>query len=339
MRIGQNPEKAKEQKLVHKNHRVIVPVFIPEETGFFEHSYSVFLATMNSLFSTVGNETNITVIDNNSIDKVAAQCQDWQRVGKIDRFIQYGENRGKAEAVLAAARGSWEEFITVSDADILFKQGWVKQIAEAFSIVPKLGAIGLLTSPACTFRASSTAVLDSMLSLRLRIGVIVSDESIKEFCISTGLDGSKAEKEMLDTQQFYINVRGKKFLIGANHAAITYRRHIFFDSLDRKVEYPFRRQAKLIKNHFDIPSDRMGYWRLSFQEPMAYHLGNTISSNEEEKLQELLLNDKEPRDSIEFPTRREQRSWMRFLPYSLRNKVVFWFLKAIQKFFPRKKDK
>ena len=322
MRVGQNPEKTSERKLVHKRHRVIIPVYIPNEEGFYAQSVEVFHRTMESLFETTGDETNITIVNNNSIGVVEQSCREWVKSDKIDRYIAYSENRGKAEVVLAAARGSWEDYITVADADILFFPGWLEKVSEAFSTFPKLGVCGLLTSPFSQSRATSTVYLDTLTRFSLKKDKVVSDEVIREFTRSTGLSDSDREKMMLASKQHFLSKNGQHFLLGANHAAATYAREIFFHERNRKVIYPFRRKAKLIKSHFDIPSDKLGFWRMSFPRPLAYHMGNVPESPERTEALQFDFP-----SEIRFPEKPPKQSLFRLLPYGLRSRLVNLFLK------------
>lgn len=335
MRVGQNPEKFKEDELRHCMHRVIIPVYIPNQEGYFQSALPIFEKSLKSLIDTVGEETRITIINNNSIEEVDNLCRRFVAEKKIDRYILNQENRGKAEGVLAAARGSWEEFITISDADIFFFEGWLENVAEAFRLFPKLGVIGLLTAPASTYRASSSTLLDCLFSFKLRIGKVISKKTILAFTHSAGLDGTKAEKEMLACPHFYVRRGDKIFMLGANHAVATYRREIFFFDIGEKVRYPFRRKSQLIKRYFDVPSDKMGLYRLSFQESQAYHMGNTLDNG---GLNTAIADSAGvfPAKAV-FPDRKIQRSWIRFLlPYPVRNYIVSMFLYAFRRHFRRR---
>lgn len=332
MRIGTNPQKHSEVLLQHRRHRVIVPVFIPAESGFQAAAFDVFRMSIDSLLRTTGDETRITIVNNASIAKVDDFCRQLLADGRIDRYVANAENRGKAEVVLAAARGSWEEFITVADADILFRHGWVAAAARAFETFPRLGVIGLLTAPAAAYRATSSVILDSVLRLRLRMGRIVPDEVIREFVASTGLEGTKSERRMMETPQFFLNSAHGPYLIGANHAVATYRREVFFADIDKRVTHPFRRKAKLIKHHFDLPSDRLGFWRLCFTRPLAYHMGNTV----DEHALQLAAEPATAAPGGEFPETRAKRGLVRFVPFRFRTWLTFGALRLAFRFRRRK---
>lgn len=334
MRVGQNPEKSKEILLEHKQHRVIIPIFIPNEEGFHANALEVFRLNLESLISTIGDETNITVINNDSIPKVNAFLQPYLESGKIDRYVVNRENRGKAEVVLAAARSSWEEFITVADADILFYDGWVGKVAEAFHAFPKAGVVALLTFPDSVNRATTSVLFDNFFRGAIKAGKIVKEEELKRSYQSIGLSGSERESKALESKRLYLVNDGEKYLIGANHAVATYRREVFFYDIETKVKYPFRRKAKLIKNFMDIPSDKCGFWRISFPQSYAYHMGNSILDWYDEKIRVSQSN--MPREKALFPKTKPKRSITRILPYGWISKYVMYGFKFYEKRYSKK---
>jgi len=72
MREGVNPEKYKGEKNLRKQHRVVVVFYIPDiEEDYYKESVVVLDACLNSLVNTINFETtNITLINNNSVDEV-----------------------------------------------------------------------------------------------------------------------------------------------------------------------------------------------------------------------------------------------------------------------------
>ena len=94
------------------------------------------------MVATIGNETKITIIDNNSIQEVGDYCSALLEKGILDRFVQNRENRGKVETVLSEARASFEPLITISDCDILFSNNWFIDVIEAFKKIRGLGTLG-----------------------------------------------------------------------------------------------------------------------------------------------------------------------------------------------------
>ncbi len=66
MRIGLNPNKDTVIKPSNYIHQVIIPVFIPNEEGYFKDSLKIFKLCIESLLSTIHNKTFITIVNNGS---------------------------------------------------------------------------------------------------------------------------------------------------------------------------------------------------------------------------------------------------------------------------------
>ena len=67
MRKGVNPTKG--GKLVNLepcDHRILIPLHIPNEEGYFKDAYKIFLLCLNSLLKTSQSKLKISIISNKS---------------------------------------------------------------------------------------------------------------------------------------------------------------------------------------------------------------------------------------------------------------------------------
>eukprot|EP01137_Pigoraptor_chileana_P029571 Opistho-2@14951 len=151
MRVGSNPEKFKEQKNILKPHRVLVVFHIPDDKDEFYNELDVVLdQCLRSLTQSINPETtNITLLNNHSSEKADAVIGKY--VHLIDKHVIYSENRGKVYAVLNEVRGVFEPFVTITDADILFYNGWEKAVFETFKQFPLAGVVSPMPLPYMTF--------------------------------------------------------------------------------------------------------------------------------------------------------------------------------------------
>ena len=126
MRVGINPEKKKKEKIIYKQHRIIIPVYIPDsEDDYFKNSEKVFYLSINSLLRTIDkSETNITIINNNCKKEVADYIKSLFEKKEIEKLVNYSVNYGKVYSVLQEAKAAYEPFITIADADVLFFDNW-----------------------------------------------------------------------------------------------------------------------------------------------------------------------------------------------------------------------
>ena len=72
MRIGFNPQKDKKLHPSDFFHQVVVPVYIPNQKGYFKDSFSILKLCLDSLFRTSHKKTYFTVVNNGSCDEVRA---------------------------------------------------------------------------------------------------------------------------------------------------------------------------------------------------------------------------------------------------------------------------
>ena len=64
MRIGYNPHKDELIPQSNYQHQVVIPVYVPNEEGYFVDSFKIFQLCMESLFATIHNKTFITLVNN-----------------------------------------------------------------------------------------------------------------------------------------------------------------------------------------------------------------------------------------------------------------------------------
>ena len=70
MRKGLNPQKDKPQEQSEIFHQVIIPVYIPNQEGYFKDSFRIFKICLESLFKTTHSKTFISVVNNGSSKEI-----------------------------------------------------------------------------------------------------------------------------------------------------------------------------------------------------------------------------------------------------------------------------
>jgi len=110
MRVGNNPEKTKNQENILKAHRVVVVFYNPDsEADYFKELDIVLDKCLQSIIKTINfATTNITLINNNSSEKVNSVVNKY--IEKIDKYIIYKENKGKVYPILSEVRSVYEPF-------------------------------------------------------------------------------------------------------------------------------------------------------------------------------------------------------------------------------------
>ena len=277
MRVGSNPEKHKEQKNILKPHRVLVVFHIPDDTNEFYNELDLVLdKCLHSLTQSINPETtNITLLNNNSSKKADAVIDKY--IHLIDKHVIYSENRGKVYAVLNEVRGVFEPFVTITDADILFYNGWEKAVFETFKHFPLAGVVSPMPLPYMTFYFNHNIFGFNTLKGKINYGKYVDDKDIDLYVQGTNLPNLIERKTQYDwaEKQFVLENNGHSAVIGAYHVVSTYRTEQFRNH----YAYPDLKFKNSYEEYLmDFLSEANGLYRLSTLKTYAYHIGNKLDS-------------------------------------------------------------
>lgn len=277
MRLGINPEKYKGDKNKFYYHRIIIPVFIPNnKEEYYRQSIDVLDACLHSLIKTVNFETSaITLINNNSneflIKPILKKYENY-----IDKLVNYLENKGKVYTVLSEARASYEPYVTIADADILFFSGWEKNIFKVFECFPKAGVVSPLPMQGLAFNKNNSVFFDKYIFGKVKYSKVVSDFDCDLFLNGLGNQASldrNNRKFSWKEKQYHLKKNDDIAVLGAGHFIATYRNSVFKLS----SEFPEMKFLNGFEDLFlDEPADRYGWYRLSTSKSYAYHIGNRI---------------------------------------------------------------
>ncbi len=322
MRNGVNPEKLKNEALPVFLHRVIVPVYIPNlKDAYYLNHLEVFEKFLGQLIKTINPKTtSITLINNNSCPEIESVINKYRLA--IDKLVWYAENKGKVFPVLQEARSAAEPFITITDADVLFYEGWEKAVFEVFASCPKAGVVAPLPSPALAFYENTAVFFDQYLTGGIAYQKLMSDADAQLYLAGMGNDSllNRENRKYSWKDRQYV-LKKVSALIGCGHFVATYRKELF----NGKYENPkIKFKNGLEREFIDSLSDEKGYYRLSTVETYAYHMANNLDEHsrsftrqKEKKVSESLI-------------KRASLSTSSFLPWALR-KMAFRIIKRLFK--------
>jgi hypothetical protein len=148
MRKGKNPSKDIILQQNRSNHRFIVPLYIPNEEGYYDDAFRIFTYCLFSANKTSISQLKVSVISNGSCDAVNTKLLQLQQEGQIDELIIEKDSIGKINSILKVLRTAEERLITITDADVLFVNGWEQSILNVFEAFPTAGSV----SPVPVFR-------------------------------------------------------------------------------------------------------------------------------------------------------------------------------------------
>jgi hypothetical protein len=284
MRIGHNPHKDQPTEDSHYFHQVVVPVSIPSEADYFRDAFQIFDLCITSLLKTAHPATFITVVSNNSIDKVTQYLDQLLQTQKIHEVIYTGAI-GKTNAVLKGIAGHNFPLVTITDADVLFLTNWQKAAYEVFDAFPQAGAISTTPLSRRLRYFTENIYSDLFLSKRLQFTSVKDPDAMRAFAASIGdpdfIRDVHLQKNLTITQN------GIRALVGAGHFCCTYK-GIIFNELPgfAKGNITFA-GGNALKVTIDEQVALHGYYRLSTESNHTFHMGNVVEPWMEEKIEDL----------------------------------------------------
>ncbi|MBW1657720.1 glycosyltransferase family A protein [Flavobacterium quisquiliarum] len=269
MRVGLNPNKDKHTKSGGFFHQVIIPVYIPNNEGYFKDSFQILKYCMESLFSTIHPKTFVTAVNNGSCIEVVDYLNELHQRGKIQEVI-HTSNIGKINAVIKGISGHDFSFITVSDCDVLFLDNWQVETYKVFDAFPKTGAVCPTPSSRSLKNHTSNIWFDLFFSKSLFFSKVKNPKALKAFAAS--IENPDFYNEIHLEKYLTVSNKNIRAVVGAGHFIATYRKEVFEKN---NIKYSnFMLGGKSVSKFLDVPVVRKGMWRLSTEDNFAYHLGN-----------------------------------------------------------------
>lgn len=270
-----NPQKEEKKIDLIYNHRIIIVVYIPELTGYYKNSFQVFKLCLESIIATKNNQCAITVVNNASCKEVLDFIDENFRNKKVDCIVHHNENIGKIDAIIGAARSVREPLVTMTDVDILFKNGWQENIENIFKKVKNVGSVSPISvRKSMNYGTSST--LKSILFRKVNFRLTPIPENFEDY--NKYLQSINWKQEINNDKLWpVIEKNGVKAILGSGHQVITIRREILFKTV------PIHPSLILVggKSEFqyvDEPINKAGGMRLATYNNFAYHMGNTLEN-------------------------------------------------------------
>jgi len=273
MRIGENPQKGESFIDLETNHRIIMVVFVPELTGYYQDMFEVIKVSINSLIKTIPKTSAITVVDNGSCKEVVSYLSKLFNDNLIDSLLLLKTNIGKIDALMAGARGAREPIITLTDCDILFKTNWVDETIKIFNSFKNVGSVSPIpTRTAVRYFTFSTQ--ESVLRRKLNLKFESIPENLKAYNIF--LESINWDKENDENKLWPIIYKNNvKAVIGSDHQVVTLRRDILFNCTPSKPSFT-KVGKESEREYVDLAIDLSGGLRLSTYHFYAFHMGNKL---------------------------------------------------------------
>jgi len=271
MRKGINPTKGgKFVDIAECNHRIIIPLHLPNEDGYFKDGYKIFELCLFSIIKTSVSKIKISVISNKCNDVINQRLLNLYKEGHINELIIEEEGIGKINSILKVIRTVDERLITITDADVLFINDWEESVTQIFKSIPMAGAV----CPVPVFRKhldlTGNIWLNYFFSNKIRFLPVKNPVAMEQFAKSIGWDW--LEKEWKDVICTLKEKDGTIAVLGCSHFVATYKREVFEQLPKGNSIYKVDGDSEFL--YTDEPVLKMGGYRLATYENYAYHMGN-----------------------------------------------------------------
>lgn len=270
MRVGFNPVKDEPQKDSEFIHQIIIPVYIPNQEGYFKDSFAILKLCLESLLVTVHKKTFLTVVNNGSNTIVKEYLDFLLKQNKIHELI-HTDNIGKLNAILKGLVGNNIELVTISDSDVLFLPNWQSETVKVFTNIPNAGVVGIVPQFKMYEQNCGNVIWDNLFSKKLKFIPVKNKEALIRFYDSIGWDRNYNQDYLEYNLGLEIN-SDLKVLIGSGHFVASYKKDIF----DEIVSYIGFKMGGTSEGYLDKSPLKKNYWRVTTQDNYAYHLGNTL---------------------------------------------------------------
>lgn len=282
MRVGKNPQ----SKITYSNdyiHQVIMPVFVPNNKGYFKDGFIILKTSLESLIKTTHKKTFITAVNNGSNKEVTNYLNTLFSKGQIHEII-HTTNIGKNRAIIKAVKGHSFNLITITDADVFFKTNWQIETVKIFNSFPKAGVVGLVPQFKLYNNFCSNLILSNFFNKKLKFSNVENPKALKHFYRSLGWDDNY-NKDYLQKHLTISSDNNIEAVVGSGHFVATYRPEAL--KLDLKAQANEKLSPILDRELLDKPVLKVDGWRLTTANNYAYHLGNIFENWMEEAILKL----------------------------------------------------
>lgn len=272
MRIGNNPSNNNVIEDRKGFHRVIIPVYIPHENEYFKDAFQIFNYCLFSLKKTSNTQLKISVVSNGSCDSINEKLYKMFAEKHFDEFIIEREGIGKINSVLKGLRTADERFITITDADVLFENGWEENVLAVFRAFPKAGAVCPVPVFGKQFQLTGNIWFNYLFSNKLKFTAVKNPEAMTKFANSIGWPW--LDEKFKDVYATLKATNGTMAMVGCSHFVATYKSEVFTKIPDGNTEFKIRGDSEYL--YTDLPVIKKGGYRLSTIDNYAYHMGNVM---------------------------------------------------------------
>lgn len=269
MRVGTNPNKINDIITSNYFHQVIIPVYIPNQEGYFKDAFEILKLCLESLFKTSHSKTFFTIVNNGSCNEVKDFLDYLLFENKVQEVI-HTTNIGKINAIFKGVMGHNFDYVTITDADVLFLNNWQQKTNEVFINFPNSGVVEIVPLIEMYHYLSENTIFLSFLKRKLKSHPIEDEVSLKIFFESIGRLYDCTPDRIKNNLIIKNKSNNFRSYVGAAHFVATYRGDVF----DEIKKYDNFKMGGTGIRYLDELAYNKNLWRLTTIDNLAYHMGN-----------------------------------------------------------------
>jgi hypothetical protein len=271
MRIGKNPAKQEGNNKVKEScfHQIIIPVHLPYLEGYYKDGLEILKLCLESIYLTVHHKTFISVINNGSCQEVSNYLNECLNHKKVNEVI-HTSTIGKINAISKGLSGHNFDLVTITDADVLFTNGWQKAVYEIFDAFPKSGMVGTTPNSKMLKHFTENVHIDNLFNKNFKFRKVKNPDDMLSF--GKSIDNLSIFKEVHLKNILSIKKEDTIGVVGSGHFTGTYRAELLKDAFKKYTSDVISPESDRI--FLDKPSVKNGHWRLCTYDNFTYHLGN-----------------------------------------------------------------
>jgi len=284
-RIGQNPLKWIKSDDEPRKITIVTAVHIPELSGFWKDALLVLEKSINSLYENTSKPFDFMVLDNGSCKDVRSYLYDCFNCNKIQflTFSRYNMRKiGAMNYLFSVAPG---EIISFTDSDVYFKKGWLDATLDIMNTYPKAGMVSAIPTIDKSIDYYNNTLKDVKESKEIIItsgNSLIPDNYIEAHRLSLGKTVENYMMNIKDRIDTKITKNGINAYVCAQDFQFTTRKDIIAKVLPLVVTDQNIYFDPIYSPVFESKLDKLGFWRLSTEQYLIHHMGNSLKNLQKE---------------------------------------------------------
>jgi hypothetical protein len=316
-RIGMNPARHRKTDYQPAEVTVVVLVYIPHLSGYWEHRFDVLRLCLETIFRHTEVPFDLMIFDNACCEEVKGYFRELQDLGQLRYILSSSENIGKLGALNLISGAVPGKVIAYTDDDTFFYPGWLRAHLDILDSFPNVGMVS--GSPERTLFdhgiQSNLRFAEMEPDVHLHYGKTIPEAWEREWAISLGKDVPSFLEQISKLDDIVMERDGKKVYATACHNQFVMPKSIAMKFL--QDGWSGRLMGGM--NEFDNAVDEAGYLRLTTLDRTTRLIGNLVSPAmaEEAKLYSIEIRAKAPMPGANRLSR------------LLKWKPIHWFLQGL----------